>query len=109
MRQRFHDGVSWVTLGQKPDVLSLIESWIQTLGDYEYHASSTRAATLHLRTLLHERSVLLVIDHAWELEDVKPFLVAGPRSRVVITPREPWIAESIGAKLVDINVMTSVQ
>src|SRR3712207_3777164 len=32
--ERFPDGVLWATLGQEPDLLSLLSRWIQALGDY---------------------------------------------------------------------------
>jgi len=34
VQQRLPDGVLWVTLGQQPDVLSLLSGWIQILGHY---------------------------------------------------------------------------
>ena len=32
----FPDGIFWATLGQQPDILSFLHSWIQALGDYDF-------------------------------------------------------------------------
>ena len=63
---RFSDGILWATLGQTPDLLSLLGGWIAALGDYDFRPSSVRTAAMHLRTLLHDKSALLVVDDVWE-------------------------------------------
>lgn len=34
VQERFSDGVLWTTLGQQPELLPLLSTWIQALGDY---------------------------------------------------------------------------
>ncbi len=36
VQERFCDGILWATLGQQPDVLSLLQGWIVALNDYDY-------------------------------------------------------------------------
>jgi hypothetical protein len=38
VRERFADGVLWLTLGQNPELLSLLGQWIRDLGDHEFRA-----------------------------------------------------------------------
>ena len=105
--ERFSDGVLWVTLGQKPDVLSLLGGWVQAMGDYNFKCLSVEATCSHLRTLNYFKSTLIVIGDAWDPSDVEPFLIHGARSRILITSRDAAIAKALRADLYDLNVMTS--
>ena len=109
VKERFPDGVLWATLGQQPDLLPLLSGWVQALGDYDFKPLGTEAATSHLRTLLHDKAALLVVDDAWDPAQVPPFLVGGPRCRVVITTRDATIAKAVGATLYDLDVMSPEQ
>ena len=110
LRARFFpDGVFWATLGQQPDLLPLLSGWVQALGDFTFKPLSVDAATAHLRTLLQEKAALLVVDDAWDPTRVTPFLVGGPRCRVLITTRDATIARAVGAALYDLDVMTPKQ
>ena len=64
----FPDGIFWATLGQQPDILSFLHSWIQALGDYDFKPTNVDAASLQLRTLLADKKALLVVldfSHLW--------------------------------------------
>ncbi|MBN4005992.1 NB-ARC domain-containing protein [Nostoc sp. LPT] len=106
IKKRFSDGVLWATLGQEPDTLALLSSWVQALGDYEFRAINIEATSAHLRSLLYDKAVLLVVDDAWEPDKVKPFLVASSQSRLLITSRRADVANSVGADLQQLNLMT---
>jgi hypothetical protein len=109
IQRHFSDGILWATLGQEPDVLSLVHGWVQALGDYDFHASSIEAASAYLRGLLQKKAVLLVVDDVWHSNNVSPFLVSGSRSSVLITTRRADVADEIGANLYELDVMTSDQ
>ena len=109
VRERFPNGVLWATLGQGPDVLSLLAGWIQALGDYDYHPTTIDSASAHLRTLLHERACLLVVDDAWQADAARAFLVGGEHCRVLVTTRDATLARKVGAQLHDLDVMTEAQ
>jgi hypothetical protein len=64
----FPDGVLWATLGQHPDLLSLLGGWVQALSDDEFKPLGVGAASAQLRSLLHDKAVLLVVDDAWRSE-----------------------------------------
>jgi hypothetical protein len=109
IQRRYSDGILWVTLGQKPDVLSQLSNWIKALGDDEFHPTNLEAASMHLRTILHDKYALLVIDDAWDPAFAKPFLVGGSHCQVLITTRDSLIARAVGAFLYDLDVMTQGQ
>ncbi len=106
---QFSDGILWATLGQEPDLLSLLSVWIQALGDYEFRPTTPTAASMHLSTLLHDATALLVVDDAWNSAHVQPFRVGGPRCSLVITTRDSLIAEAVDARVYDLDVMTEGQ
>ncbi|MBD2479777.1 NB-ARC domain-containing protein [Anabaena sp. FACHB-83] len=106
IQKHFTSGVLWATLGQEPDILSLLSGWVQALGDYDFRAINIEATSAHLRTLLHDKAVLLVVDDAWEADHVEPFLVASSQSQVLITSRRADVADKVGASLQQLNVMT---
>ncbi|MFG6105324.1 NB-ARC domain-containing protein [Leptothoe sp. EHU-05/26/07-4] len=106
IQRRFPDGVLWVTLGQQPDMLSMVNLWIRELGDYDYNPTTLQAASLHLRTLLADKKALLVIDDVWHPEHVEPFRIGGAGCCVLVTTRQTKI---VGATRYDVDLMTPQQ
>ncbi|MBW4566215.1 MAG: hypothetical protein KME32_35135 [Mojavia pulchra JT2-VF2] len=109
VQAHFCDGILWATLGQQPNLLSLLSSWVQALGDYNFKATSTEAASNQLRTLLYDKAVLLVVDDAWNPEDAQPFNIGGARCQVLVTTREAAIAQVLGASTYSLDVMQPSQ
>jgi hypothetical protein len=109
VQERFPDGVLWATLGQEPDLLSLLSAWVQALGDYDFRPTTLEAASAHLRTLLHDKAALLVVDDVWDPEHTLPFKTGGPRCQVLITTRRADVADEVGADLYQLDVMTLEQ
>ncbi|MGB7439848.1 MAG: NB-ARC domain-containing protein [Coleofasciculaceae cyanobacterium] len=106
VQSHFSDGIFWATLGQQPDILSFLSTWIQALGDYDFKPINSEAASLQLRTLLSDKKALLVVDDAWHPEHVEPFRVGGSGCRVLVTTREAPVQ---GAVRYDLDVMTLEQ
>ncbi|NER80076.1 MAG: hypothetical protein F6K42_10925, partial [Leptolyngbya sp. SIO1D8] len=106
VQTRFPDGILWVTLGQQPDMLSMVNQWIRELGDYDYNPTTLEAASLHLRTLLADKQALLVVDDVWHPEHVKPFRIGGAGCCVLVTTRQTQI---VGATRYDLDLLTPQQ
>jgi hypothetical protein len=87
----------------------LLNSWIEALGDYRSNHTTIETASNHLRTLLYEKRILLIVDDAWDSKEVKPFLVGGSNCQTIITTRKAYIADYFGAKCYPLNVMTEEQ
>ena len=100
----FSDGILWATLGQKPDILSLLSGWVQALDDYNFKPTSIEAASSHLRTLLYDKAVLVVVDDAWNQKDAPAFNVGGARCQVLVTTRDKALARLLGAKIYTLDV-----
>ena len=94
VQSRFSDGILWATLGQNPDILPLLSGWIQALGDSDYKPTATESASNHLRTLLYDKCVLLVVDDVWNPQHLEPFRVGGEGSCVLVTTREARISDA---------------
>ncbi|MEM6404566.1 MAG: NB-ARC domain-containing protein, partial [Cyanobacteria bacterium P01_D01_bin.116] len=105
----FSDGILWATLGQQPNLLSLLSSWVKALGDYSFKAISVEATSNQLRTLLCDKAVLLVVDDTWNTEDTQAFNVGGARCQVLVTTRSSGIAQALGASTYSLDVMTPSQ
>ncbi|WP_220451016.1 NB-ARC domain-containing protein [Nostoc sphaeroides] len=109
IQTRFCDGILWTTLGQQPDVLSLLSGWVQALGDCNFKPTSIEATSTHLRTLLYDKAVLLVVDDAWNTKDASVFNIGGVRCQVLVTTREGAIADALGASTYSLDIMTASQ
>ncbi|WP_293047469.1 NB-ARC domain-containing protein, partial [Moorena sp. SIO1F2] len=105
VQAHFPDGIFWATLGQQPDILSFLSTWIQALGDYDFKPINIDSASLQLRTLLSDKQALLVVDDVWHPDHVEPFRVAGSGCRVLVTTREA----PIKGDRYDLDVMTPEQ
>jgi|GEM_PF-3290784 len=109
IKNHFFDGIFWVTLGQNPDILSLLNVWIHSLGDNSFKPTTSEAASAYLRTLMQEKHVLLVVDDAWETNHVKYFKVGGPFCKLLITTRDALIAKELDISLYELDVMKGTQ
>ncbi|MEM7714522.1 MAG: CHAT domain-containing protein, partial [Cyanobacteria bacterium P01_A01_bin.68] len=109
VQNHFCDGILWVTLGQQPNLLSLLSGWVQALGDYNFKATSVEATCTQLRTLLYDKAVLLVVDDVWNTNDAQAFNIGGARCQVLVTTREAGIAQVLGASTYSLDVMTASQ
>ncbi len=109
IQAHFPDGVLWTTLGQQPEVTLLLGGWIQALGDYNFKPMILEATSAHLRSLLHDKACLLVIDDAWDAQATLPFAVGGERCRALITTRRADVADELNAELFNLDVMSIEQ
>lgn len=106
IQDRYCDGILWATLGQNPDLLPLLSDWIQALGDYNTKPTSLDSASSHLRTLLYDKRVLLVVDDVWNPNHADPFRVGGENCCVLVTTRSAQLAN---VTRYDLDVMTEGQ
>jgi hypothetical protein len=52
---QYPDGILWATLGQNPEVQSLLTGWVRALGDHDFHGHDAHSAHEHLCGLLRSR------------------------------------------------------
>ena len=91
----FHDGILWVELGHRPNVLELLRRWGILLGFTPGEAVSLMSVN-DLGRVLHEaigaRHMLLVIDDARRSEDAYAFKLGGPYCAYILTTRVASVA-----------------
>jgi DNA-binding SARP family transcriptional activator/DNA-binding XRE family transcriptional regulator len=90
----FQDGQLFIDLGgyrlagspQNPG--QVIRGFLQALGVPSSHIPTDEGEQVSLyRSLLADKRVLIVLDNARDTEQVRPFLLASPRSMVIVTSR----------------------
>ena len=97
INRTFKDGVLWVSLEQKPSVITEMAKWGRALGSEEIiKAPTVKEATAQLAALLRVRRMLLIVDDVWETDHAAPFTgAAGEQCSVMITTRLPKIAQAL--------------
>jgi tetratricopeptide (TPR) repeat protein len=100
IRAHFYGGILWAALGTDPNMLGLLSRWGKLLG-----ISSTEMASLRdsedwvqaLHSAIRTRSMLLIIDDSWRVEDVLSLKVGGPNCAYLVTTRLPHVAIAVAA------------
>ncbi|MBV8274800.1 MAG: TIR domain-containing protein [Verrucomicrobia bacterium] len=107
VRQAFPDGIYWITVGQKPDVLALQNQLLRQLTGTKRTLITELEAKDDLREALEGRTVLLVIDDAWTIDHADAFSVTGPPARLLITTRNQEVLVGLGAEEHRVDVLCS--
>ncbi|GAA4192844.1 hypothetical protein GCM10022252_34900 [Streptosporangium oxazolinicum] len=93
VRRRFGGGVIWVTVGHDragADIAALANDVTEAVLGVRPEFSSPEQAGHRMAEALAERGhVLLVVDDVWHPKQLRPFLSAAVRSRVLVTTRLP--------------------
>src|SRR6266567_4176396 len=98
IRAHFHDGILWAALGPEPNMLGLLSRWGAMLGISSTemaNLSDSEAWAIALHRAIGLRSMLLVIDDAWRIEDALTLKVGGPICAHLVTTRFPNIATAV--------------
>ncbi|MEL6225242.1 MAG: NB-ARC domain-containing protein, partial [Cyanobacteria bacterium J06627_8] len=108
VQARFEDGILWVTLGQKPDLQTMLGEWIRELDKSReaFSANTLETASRYLNNLLLAKRMLLVVDDVWNAAHADWFRVGGAGCRVLVTTRE---AQLEGAEYYPLDLMSESQ
>ncbi|GHO48666.1 helix-turn-helix domain-containing protein [Ktedonospora formicarum] len=93
----YPDGVLWATLGPSPELHMHLARWGALLHLPMETDGNPQAWREQLRQTLRTRRMLLVLDNAWNLQDILALLIAGPRCAYVITTCFPSLIASLRA------------
>ena len=102
----FPDGVFWLHLGERPDIVTAqrqLAIWLG--GDPESIRSPFEGAKL-LAELVGDKQCLVVLDDVWSVGAAQALAVTGPQGRVLITTRDKLVLERIGATTFSLDVLT---
>jgi DNA-binding SARP family transcriptional activator len=99
----FPDGVLWTSLGATPNLLSELSLWAGALG----LASGERGTTLEalaaqIRSALHHRQMLILVDDVWMASHGTLFQVGGAHCAFVVSTRQNDIANALAPTPKDI-------
>jgi WD40 repeat protein len=105
VRRHFPDGIFWVTVGERGD---LVGAQIELLGALGASAAEPRSAAEGadlLRAALADRQCLLVVDDVWSTAAAQAFATTGPRGRILYTTRDERVVRSVGADVRPVDVL----
>ncbi len=101
----FPDGVFWLSLGQRPDVLGAqrqLAGWLG--GDPEFIRSEFQGTKV-LSGLATGKQCLVVLDDVWSVEVARALTVTGPSGRLLLTTRDRSLLEELGAATISLDVL----
>jgi WD40 repeat protein len=109
VRDAFPDGIAWCTVGKETtnDFVPRMREVRRALGDKPRAHETQIECVDRYRTLLAEKAALVIVDDVWRTEDIEPFLVESPRSRLLFTTRDGTIAPAVGADEQRLDVLSS--
>ena len=106
VRQAFSDGIYWLTIGQKPNLLDLQNQLLRQLTGSKETLTTEQEAKDALREALEGRSALLVVDDAWTIDHADAFSVTAPPARLLITTRNNEVLVGLGAEEHRVDVLS---
>ena len=107
LRRHFPDGIYWVTLGERPD---LVGAQLDLLARVEVRAGEVRSTldgVKALRETLADRRCLIVVDDVWSAAAAQAFDATGPQGRVLYTTRDPAALRDVRAQVRRIEVLSA--
>jgi WD40 repeat protein len=105
VRRHFPDGMYWVTVGERGDLVTAQIGLLRRLGATHPELRSVGQGLAVLRQALADRRCLLVIDDVWSAAAVAAFHVAAPGGRVLYTTRDAAVLEGVAAEVVQVGVL----
>ncbi len=97
VKKAFPDGVLWLSIGEKPQLVPALAAWGRALGtDDLLKAPTLKEATTQLAALLSDKRMLLIVDDVWEAEHAEPFRQArGTNCALIFTTRVSSVAQAL--------------
>jgi len=115
---RFPDGQLYANLrgfdpsGRPADPADVLRGFLDALGVHpdRIHTDTEGLAAL-FRSLLADRTMLVLLDNAADVAQVRPLLPASPRCLVIVTSRRELspLAAREGARLLSLDVLTEAE
>lgn len=101
IRQHFQDGILWVGLGSKPQMVEHMNRWGKLLDPTTMDKrtlTTLDAWARYLHESIGNRRLLLIIDDVWQLAEALAFRIGNSRCVHILTTRSPAIARSFAPK-----------
>ena len=105
VRRHFPDGVFWVTVGERGDLVAAQIGLLDHLGAPHPQLRSASQGLALLRQALADRRSLLVVDDVWSAAAAAAFRASGPAGRVLYTTRDAAVLEGVAPRMVPLGVL----
>jgi hypothetical protein len=106
VRQAFPDGIYWLTIGQKQNLLALQNQLLRQLTGSKETLTTEQEAKDALREALEGRRILMVLDDLWTVDHAHAFSVDAPSARLLITTRNQEVLVGLGAEEHHVDVLS---
>lgn len=107
--QHFPDGVLWVSLGRRPDVLAELKDWARALGVKGLAQIHTvEEARKTVANAIGARRMLLVVDDVWGSDAASPFLL-GVNCVHIVTSRIPEVVIDCADELTKVRELDNAE
>ena len=107
VRSHVPDGVYWLTVGERPDLVALQIDLLARLGATNSDVRTTIDGVEALREALADRRCLLVVDDVWTAAAAQAFDATGPGARLLYTTRDPATLRDVHAQVRRIDVLSA--
>lgn len=106
IRKTFPDGIVWLDIGKEASIpLEKRMEYVAKHLNQEFLVYTEAA----YRSLLKDKSVLVVLDDVWTIGAVEPFLLDSGKSRLLYTSRDKSLAGPLNADEQQVGVLDDAQ
>jgi hypothetical protein len=106
VRKLFSDGICWLTVGQKPNLLELQNQLLRQLTSRTEAVITEQEAKDALREALEDKAALLIVDDVWTVDHADAFSVSAPRTRLLVTTRNSEVLVGLDAEEHRVDVLS---
>jgi WD40 repeat protein/nucleoside phosphorylase len=95
VQEKFTDGILWITLGENPNVLGLLNDQIKLLDRECPISNDINTAGGYFRDLVGKRNLLIVLDDVWDVWHARQFIEGNLNCAKAITTRRQDVAAQL--------------
>ena len=105
VEKNFSEGTFWIDL-QATNAMAALDHIACTFGNDISGRNNTDSRAAAVRSILRDKSVLIVLDNAWQIEEIAPLLPNSLRTRTIVTTRDENLANDISDEVVPITTLS---
>jgi NB-ARC domain len=109
VRRAFADGIFWLHSGENFDNLDAVLTLVQVISNETIASASLPQAAAMLAELVHNQSILIVIDDVRNVDTVQSIVVPSPRSSYLLTTRNSEVLQQLNASITRLERLSEVE
>ena len=106
VQRAFPDGIFWLTLGQQPNLLAVLNQLAGWLPESDGPFTSEPAAQSVIRQALAGKGALLILDDVWSLDHAAALNLVSAPSRLLVTTRKREVLVGLVAQEFCVDVLS---